>query len=491
MDAVSMRRHSETIAWRRLIPASPLFLLRVPFMFKPLQARIHHKYNVKDFQQTLIRMRTAILFSGTVSAGVVLLLTLFILPVAAQQRQTLSRLEFVGLKRLTREQVAAMSGLKVGQTIDPAILDAAAGELLKSGLFRKLTYRVRSSPGNQATVTFEVEESAISLPVVFENFVWFTDDEIVAAIRKDVPFFNGTAPASGETADKIAAALQRLLTSKSIAGQVDYLPYVSKDKQELLYTVKGARIPLCSLHFPGANAISEAELVKVSQPLFKMDYSRKDVATFAPINLLPLYRHIGHLRAEFQMPTATLESSTQCAGGVNVNIPVDEGQAYRWAKSIWDGNDKLGIEELGPALGMNPGDVADGIKIDNGLKHVAKTYGHRGYLTPTIRESIEYDDAASLVTYKFNITEGPRYFMGNLIITGLPAADADELKGKWTLGSNAVFDESYVDSFRQGALREFMRGLTQRSRTGARVNVEIQQKPDALRSTVDVVIAFK
>src|SRR6266550_341746 len=461
-------------------------------MVKPRRARIHHKYNVKMIEQTLVKMRTAISFSSPLRAGVVLLLAFSMLPVAAQQRQTLSRLEFVGLKRLTRDQVVTMSGLKIGQTIDSNILDAAAGELLKSGLFRKLSYRVRSSsPGNQATVTFELEESAISLPVVFENFVWFSDDEIVAAIRKDVPYFNGTAPASGETADKIAAALQRMLTTKNIAGQVDYLPYVSKDKQELLYTVKGARIPLCSLHFPGASAISEAELVKASQPLFKMDYSRKDVATFAPLNLLPLYRHIGHLRAEFQLPTATLETSLQCAGGVNVAIPVQEGQAYRWAKSVWDGNDKLGIEELGPALGMNPGDIADGIKIDNGLKNIGKTYGRRGYLTPTIRESIEYDDAASLVTYRFKITEGPRYFMGNLIITGLPTADADELKGKWTLGSNAVFDESYVDTFRQGALREFMRGLSQRSRTGARVNVEIQQKPDALRLTVDVVIAFK
>src|SRR5438477_1727961 len=238
MDAAPSRRHSVTITSRRLIPVALLFRLRVPFIVKPLQARIHHKYNVKGVRQTLIKMRTAISFKKVISAGVLLLLLFLMLPVAAQQRQTLSRLEFVGLKRLTRDQVVAMSGLKVGQTIDPAILDAAAGELLKSGLFRKLTYRVRSSPGNQATVTFEVEESAISLPVVFENFVWFTDDEIVAAIRKDVPFFNGTAPASGETADKIAAALQRLLTSKNIGGQVDYLPYVSKDKQELLYTVK-------------------------------------------------------------------------------------------------------------------------------------------------------------------------------------------------------------------------------------------------------------
>src|SRR5437588_3453345 len=437
-------------------------------------------------------MRTPMPSNFLIRAGVVLLLAFMLLPVASgQQRQTLSKLEFIGLKRLTREQVLAMSGLKIGQAIDQSILDAAAGELLKSGLFRKLSYRVRTTnPGNQATVTFELEELAISLPVVFENFVWFSDDEIVAAIRKDVPYFNGTAPASGETADKIAAALQRLLTSKNIAGQVDYLPYVSKDKQELFYTVKGARIPLCSLHFPGSSAICEAWLVKPSQPLFKMDYSRKDVATFAPLNLLPLYRHIGHLRAEFQQPTATLETSPQCGGGVNVTIPVEEGQAYRWAKSVWDGNDKLGIEELAPALGMNPGEVADGIKIDNGLKNIGKAYGRRGYLTPAIKESIEYDDAASLVTYRFNIAEGPRYFMGNLLVTGLTAAEADELKSKWTLGANAVFDESYVDAFRQGALREFMRGLMQRSRASTHANVEIQQRPDPQKLTVDVVIAF-
>ena len=203
-----------------------------------------------------------------------LALAVLLVPVAAQQRQTLGRLEFVGLKRLTREQVVTMSGLKVGQLIDANVLDAAAGELLKTGLFRKLSYRVHNA-GNQAVVTFQLEESAVSLPVVFENFVWFTNEEIVDAVRKDVIYFNGTSPASGETPDKIAAALQRLLNEKHIGGQVDYLPYVSKDKQELLFTVKGARIPVCSMHFPGATAVSEADLTKAAQPLFKTDYSTK------------------------------------------------------------------------------------------------------------------------------------------------------------------------------------------------------------------------
>jgi outer membrane protein assembly factor BamA len=414
-----------------------------------------------------------------------------LLPAAAQQRQTLGRLEFVGLKRLTREQVIAMSGLQVGQVVDAQVLDTAAGELLKTGLFRKLSYRVHNNPNNQAIVTFQVEESAVSLPVVFENFVWFSDEEIVAAIRKDVLYFNGTSPASGETPDKIAAALQRLLSEKHITGQVDYLPYISKDKQELLFTVKGARIPVCSLHFPGASVISEADLVKASQALFKTDYSQKDIATFAPLNLLPLYRHRGYLRAEFQAPGATLETGAQCSGGVNVTIPVTEGPSYRWAKSVWDGNDKLSVEDLAEALGMNPGDLADGVKIDAGLKNIAKAYAQRGYLTPTIKESADYDEAASLVTYHFNITEGPRYFMRNLIITGVSVAEADELKSKWTLGPNAVFDQSYLEQFRQGPLRDFMRAKAQRSRIGVRPEVEVSERTDPQKSTVDVVIAFK
>ncbi|HYX29484.1 MAG TPA: POTRA domain-containing protein [Pyrinomonadaceae bacterium] len=424
------------------------------------------------------------------TAVVLAIIGLVALPAAAQQRQTLGRLEFVGLKRLTTEQVVAMSGLKVGQVIDANILDAAAEELLKTGLFRRLSYRVHNV-GNQATVTFQVEESAVSLPVVFENFVWFSDEEILAAIRKDVLFFNGTSPASGETPDKIAAALQRLLTEKHIAGKVDYMPYVSKDKQELLFTVNGAHIPICSMHFPGATAVPEAELVKAAQPLFKSDYSQKDTATFIPLNLLPLYHHLGYLQTQFQSPSATLETGAQCAGGVNVTVPVAEGLSYHWAKSVWDGNDKLTVEDLANALGMNPGDLADGVKIDAGVKNLRKAYANRGFLAPAIQAAPEFDDAASLVTYRFKIDEGPRYFMGNLVINGLTAAEADELKSKWTLGPNAVFDESYLDQFRQGPLQEFMRTLMQRSRTSVRFHVEIEQKPDRQKLTVDVLINFK
>ena len=410
----------------------------------------------------------------------------------AQEQVTLRRVEIVGLKRLNAQQVLDLSGLKVGDITKRDAIDAAAQKLMDSGLFKKLGYRM-SIKGDEAVVTFDVEEAARNLPVVFENFVWFSEQEIARAIRQDVPFFEGTAPEAGGTVDKIAAALRRLLQQKNIAGQVEFLPYVdtATGKVELLFTVKGVKIPVCSLHFPGADAIPEEDLIKAAQPLLKSDYSRKDTSGFALYTLFPLYRHIGHLRAQFQQPTASLEDSASCAGGVAVTIPIDEGVAYSWDKAEWIGNQVLTPDDLTTALGMKAGELADGIKIDKGIKELRRAYGGRGYIAVRSKEASTFDDSTKQVSYRFEISEGPRYFMGALIVNGLPAEDAEGLKAKWTLGNNAVFNESYIDDFKHNALRDFVRTLTQKSGGNLRPNVEIETKPDHQKQTVDVIITFK
>jgi len=421
---------------------------------------------------------------------IALALTLVSVSVIGQQRARLQKVEVTGLKRMSADQVITLSGLQIGQAVDGTVLDAAANKMMQSGLFRRLGYRTRNTRDG-AIVTFDIVESAVSLPIVFENFVWFTDDEILTAIRQDVPFFNGTAPATGDTTEKIAAALQRLLAARNINGRVEYLPYVTKDNQELVFTVKGARIPICSLHFPGASAIPESDLVKASREILNIEYSKKDIATFAPIKLIPLYHHLGYLRTEFQPATVSMENAAACPGGVSVTIPVEEGAVYTWAGSEWNGNEKLTVDDLAGALGMNPGEVADGLKIEKGLKEVRRAYAGRGYLSAQVKESMEFAEGAPRVRYIFNITEGPRFFMGNLIISGISSADAEALKSKWTLGANSVFDEAYVEQFRQTTLREFAAGLVQRSRSGARARVEVETRPDAQKLTVDVIINFK
>jgi outer membrane protein insertion porin family len=427
---------------------------------------------------------------GAVSITILALVCSALPICVAQQRGRLAKIEVVGLKRLTPEQVIATSELQIGQTVDPDVLDAAAEKLNSSGLFKKLSYRVHFT-GNQITLTFQVEEAARNLPVVFENFVWFSDDEIVRAIREDLPFFDGTAPEAGGTVDKIATVLKRLLDGKHIAAQVEILPYMDTGtgKRELVFTAKGIRISICALHFPGAEVISEKELIESSRDLLKSEYSKKDAASFTKYTLFPLYRRIGHLRATFKEPSATIDAA-QCADGVSVTIQVDEGLAYMWDKAEWSSNQALTPSELSTALGMKTGELATGPRIDSGVKELRKVYGRKGYIAVGIRDSAEFDDATHRVTFHFALREGPQFHMGNLIINGLVPDLAQSLKETWTLSSGSVFDTGYVEEFGMNALPKFTGTQMQRSPT-FRLTADLAIKPDQQKLTVDVVITFK
>src|SRR5580704_5813480 len=100
----------------------------------------------------------------------------------AQPRQsgktfTLSGVTISGAKRFTQEQLVSASGLKKGQQIDLAGIDAAADRLFKSGALANITYTYRTS-GTSMEVQFKLAEAAKFVPCAYDNFVWFTDEEL-------------------------------------------------------------------------------------------------------------------------------------------------------------------------------------------------------------------------------------------------------------------------------------------------------------------------
>jgi len=408
----------------------------------------------------------------------------------AQQRLRLSKIDFVGLKHLTREQVIAASGLEIGQSVDQKTLDAAAQKLVDSGLFKKLSYNVHGLR-DEAIVTFHVEEAVRRLPVLFDNFVWFTDEELYVAVRRDIAFFDGTAPEDGDTADKIAGSLRRLLNEKKIPGEIEYMPYgnLVTGKQELLFSVKNANNLICALHFPGAEAIPETDLLTAAQTLLKRDYSRKDVGQFALYSLYPLYRHLGRLGAKFSAPSAKLEATEQCKDGVAVEIPVDEGIVYSWNKAEWSGNQAFTADELTGALGMKTGEVADGQKIEKGMKSLHQLYSHKGYLSAGFKESFDLDEQTKLATFRFAVLEGPQFHMGDLTINGLSDEDSRRVKELWQLAPGSVFDSSYVEEFLTKSVGEFLGRHPVFS--GVPLKFGAETKPDRNTRTVNVIITFK
>jgi len=420
---------------------------------------------------------------STICVVVLAAMTIF-----AQAGQKIAKIEMEGLQALTAETVIATSGLKVGERFSVDATDEAAQRLLSSGLFKKVGYRTRNAGGN-VTITFQLEEvKGQSSPVVFDNFIWFSDEELAAAIKREVPSFNGSAPDIGNTNEAIKKALQNLLTERKLPGQVEYNP----TEHEHLFRVEGAPMKICTLHFPGAQTVPEEKLIEATRSAVDPEYSRQSAKTFPKYSLYPIYRELGHLRATFGAPIAKPETKPGCEG-VDLTIPVNEGARYSWAKAEWSGNQVLSAKELDDALGMKAGEVANGKKFDTGLKEVQKAYGKSGHIQTLMKPTPEFDDAATNVTFKIAVNEGPQYRMGTVEFKGFSAEDAATLGKKWALKSGEVYDQTYVSQFLRSDAGETIWRITKDRQTRGKptLNLGTQEVPNRETLTVNLVIELK
>lgn len=406
-----------------------------------------------------------------------------------QAPRKIARIDTEGLQALSRDNVIAMSQLTIGDPFSVGAVDAAAQRLIDSGLFKNVGYRTHTT-GTAVTITFQLEElKRNSYPVVFDNFIWFSDEELAEVVKGVLPSFSGSIPDTGNTAEMIRQALQKLLDGRKLPGTVEY----TLTDTGHLFRVGGAPLNICTLHFPGSHAVPERRLIETTKDSTDLNYSRQSATTFPKYGLFPLYRELGHLKATFGAPLAKPDTNPGCEGGVDLTIPVNEGAAYSWSSPEWSGHHVLSADELNAALGMKNGEVANGKKFDKGVKEVEKAYGKHGHIQAHLSSVAEFDDAAQRVTFKIAVSEGPQYRMGTVEFKGVSETDAVALKGKWRLKTGEIYDQSYTDRFfREDAVLLLSRIFQERramEKQGSPVDIRRDVNRGAL--TVNLVIEIK
>lgn len=409
---------------------------------------------------------------------------------AAQGGRTIARIEFEGLQQIAAAEALATSGLKINQPFKVEDVDAAAQRLLDSGIFKQIRYRTRTA-GDKVTITFQVEEAkGGDSPVIFDNFIWFTDEQLIAAVRRQVPSFDGRAPNIGKMPEGITRALQQLLSEQNIPATVEYL--ASQDLSGRLlghvFSVKGIKMPICTLHFPGTKNVSEAKLTDAAKEILNSDYSRELVRVFAGMKLTAVYRELGQLRVKFATPVGAPDST--CKNGAAVTVPVEEGLIYSLGQTDWSGANAVTVERLNETLGVKPGEVVNGVKFDQGIIGVMKAYGREGYLDAQVQPAPEFDDSAQKVTYKIEVREGPQYRMGGLLFKGLAERDAKALRDAWKLRRGEVYDQGYLEEFFQNDLGSAIQRLFEErkllGKQPPRIGTNLKANKESL--TVDVTL---
>jgi outer membrane protein insertion porin family len=362
---------------------------------------------------------------------------------------TIGTIKINGLKSYKTSDVFAAGGLSIGQKVKVADLDTAAKKMADTGAFSSVGYEYRIEK-LKMDLEFQVEEARDFLPCIFDNFVWFRNEELIESIRAKMPLFNGMLSRSGIALPRAIEALQDLLRTHQIAGNVRSMPKVDLDARKALgfiISVTDYPIPIRSIQFRNSNGIPEAELQEKCKPILEQQYSKIFVAEFVQRNLAALFQQKGYLRVKFQNPESAILTDPKPGTPVAVTVGVIEGVRYQWDRALWTGESSIAMEELDRIVGLKTGDVANGIKIDAGIKAVAAALNQKGYIEARAQAVPEFNDTAGTVLYKVQITQGAQYTMGSVTFKGVTESILPKLQAKWKLQTGTPFDPTYAGAF--------------------------------------------
>ena len=393
-----------------------------------------------------------------------------------------------GSRRYPSGQIAAVSGLRVGDAAGREELQAAADRLAQLGPFATSGYRF-SSRGEDITVEFKVED-APAVPVSFDNFPWFTDAELTDALKQGVTLFDGTAPEQGSILDAMTEALQKLVASHGIQGTVEraLMAEPGGDRMVQQFSVAGANLQIEAVKLGDALATDSKRVRDRVSDLVGKSFSRFAIEVFCVEQVRPVYLERGHLRVQIGKPKAgfTGDPNRPLPSSVLVQIPIEPGPAYLWGGVEWRGNAAFGPAALNEFLSLKTGELADGLKIAGAWERVRDEYGRRGYLDVKLEPQPVFDDAAKRVSYSVTIAEGPTYRMGELVITGLSLAAERKLTEAWRMPRGQVFDRLYFDEFLATGIKQtFADYVIHPERPGH----WLRTHPET--GTVDVLLDFK
>ena len=391
-----------------------------------------------------------------------------------------------GSERYTEKEILPATGLQLGQMVTEEDFKAAVRRLGETGLFTDIGYSYSFSPTG-TKVEFQLTDAPRKnlVPAHFENFVWFTDAELLTELQRRVPLFKQLLPVSGGLPDRVSEALQSLLQDKHLPGHVDYLRESPQEGGKLIgiaYSVQDVDFIIHDIDFPGATPDLLPALKTASRRLSGAKYVRSSLGKVADVDYLPVCLQRGYLKAEFAESSAHVVSQSADEVDVDAAFPVTPGKVYSTSDVAWKGNSAIPTAQLQPLIHSPAGQPADAVRLGRDLEQIGKLYRDHGYMMAQVTPAPTMDDEKSTVHYDLNVVEGDQFKMGELELVGLEAQETARLQEAWTLAEGQPYNASYPSLF----LQKNFRNAGARVRWKARVDESVNAKD----KTVDVTIRF-
>jgi|SRR5579859_1938159 len=336
---------------------------------------------------------------------------------AASPTGIIQRFVVRGNERIDPTTVISYLPLSVGETVDPAKIDAAIKSLFRTELFSDVKIEL-----NAGDMVITVVENPIINRVLFEGNSSIKEDKL----RDEVT----VRPRGIFTRAKAQADVGRIVELYRRAGRIsaDVTPQIVELPQkrvDLIFKInEGPKSGILRVNFLGNKAFSDDDLrgvvVTEQSHWYKFFSSNSnydpDRLEYDKEQLRKYYRNRGYY--DFRIASAVAELAPD-KNGFAVTYTLEEGPEYKFGNvSVETDLKKLDKNVLLALVPLHRGEIYQDEKIEQATDALTFAAGAAGFAFVDVRPRYTPNRAKGTVDVTFDVKEGPRVYVDRIDIVG-------------------------------------------------------------------------
>lgn len=373
-------------------------------------------------------------------------LCLLIASTLTAQTFKLPAISFTGASAYPQADLLKVLNLHAGDVATQAELQTAAQRLNDTGLFADIHYQ---SDPRGLVFTLKPMPASQLVPAHFNNFVWWTPEQLNTALKSRIPLYTGQVPLAGNMQDAITAALKAMVAEKGVTANVVAIPNVplGGTATAVSFAIDTPQVLIHSLTFAQASPAMQPKLEDAIKHETGQPFDQSETRSIITDQLSNIYHDAGYLDATLTGLTYPQPAITPDAINLDLTASINEGEPYHVSSLIWAGSELMSAADFNHSAVLKPEDIASQHALKQSLQPLAHAYYTKGFQDAKIQATAAFDHATHHVAYTVHVVPGEQYRFHNIKVLGLSAEQQKEFDSAWKMHPGDFYDVDYLTSF--------------------------------------------
>ncbi len=363
-----------------------------------------------------------------------------------------------GVQKLPDEQLRYSVQLRPGAQFSREILDADVKRLYNTGNFADVVSEVRELPEDKVEITFRVRLAPRVVEVRYKGNAKYKTEELARSVSV-VPGGLLNNRALRESAGKLRKFYaDNGYTDATVApviepageGEVNLTFVIEEHLKQRVNDVffEGATVfSQWDLRHSIANRYSYMNLLPFINDYMNLGLLNRSELELDKARLRDKYQDLGYL--DFKVKEIKLEPDPDDPEYVNLTFDLDEGEPYKVGKVTLSGNTVFQTEELLPLVLLVAGETFSKSLEDETIKRISSRYDTLGYADISCRPVRNEDFENHTVDVNFEITEGRKYTIRDVVIIGNTATKDKVIRRELAIQPGDPADRNRIEVSKQ------------------------------------------